>query len=54
MSWQALNLAWADDAQDRPEPTLGGIAYPGSRVLISGEPQNADVMARRVPRRRHG
>ena len=39
MTWDAHNLASAHSEQ-KPEPTHSRIAYPGSRVLVSGEPES--------------
>jgi hypothetical protein len=39
VTWLAYNLAHVAD-EYRPEPTVSGIAYPGSRVLVSGEPES--------------
>ena len=39
MSWLAHNLANIV-AEYRAEPTVGGLAYPGSRFLVSGEPES--------------
>ena len=39
MTWLAHNLANIV-AEYRAEPTVGGLAYPGSRFLVSGEPES--------------
>jgi hypothetical protein len=38
VSWESLNLA-ALGEQPPPDPSIGGIAYPGKRTLLSGEPE---------------
>lgn len=40
MSWEPLTLADVDLVAPPVEPSIGGLTYPGSRLLVSGEPES--------------
>lgn len=40
MSWLRLNLAAVEAHQEQTTPSVSGVGYPGSRVLVSGEPES--------------